>query len=153
MPLLFANTRRQVFSGRGPYILLIMFALMFFFRKVLQSIPSCDIVFCGEAGYVEVTDTVSPVTLILTPEILFVINHDDDEQQQAFAVAELECGVKTGDTTLLTIIWRDTFSSHDDRVGIIDSPFSQLTLISRTLIATFKSQIQFWTHKIQISIE
>ena len=91
---------------------------MFFFRKVLQSIPSCDIVFCGEAGYVEVTDTVSPVTLILTPEILFVINHDDDEQQQAFAVAELECGVKTGDTTLLTIIWRDTFSSHDDRVSI-----------------------------------
>ena len=108
-----------------------MFALLFFFRKVLQSIPSCDIVFCGEAGYVEVTDTVSPVTLILTPEILFVINHEDDEQQQAFAVAELECGVKTGDTTLLTIIWRDTFSSHDDRVGIILklTSYSQLTLI------------------------
>ena len=87
-----------------------------FFRKLLQSIPSCDIVFCGEAGYVDVTDNVAPVTLILTPEILFVINHEDDEQQQAFAVAELECGVKTGDTTLLTIVWRDSFSNQDERV-------------------------------------
>ena len=57
------------------------------------------------------------MTLTLTPEILFVISHDDDVQQQAFAVAELECGVKLGETTVLTIIWRDSYTEKLDEVS------------------------------------
>ena len=93
--------------------------LLFPSRKLLQSIPSCDILFSTEAGFVDITDIVKPVTLILTPEILFVISHEDDIQQQAYAVEELECGVKIGETAVLTIIWRDSFTDKLDEVSFV----------------------------------
>lgn len=89
----------------------------FSFRKLLRSIPSCDILFYTEAGFVDITDVVKPVTLILTPEILFVIGHEEDIQQQTFAVAELECGVKMQETAVLTIVWRDSFTEKLEEVG------------------------------------
>ena len=101
----------------SQYLSTLGWFLFFFYRKLLQSIPSSAILFCAEAGFVEVTDILTPVTLILTPEILFVINHDDDVQQQAFAVAELDCGVKMDETAVLTVVWRDSATGKVEEVG------------------------------------
>ncbi|KAL4227239.1 Vacuolar protein sorting-associated protein 13B [Mactra antiquata] len=84
--------------------------------KLLQTLPSNDILCCVDAMFINLTDNEEPVTLILTPEVLFVVNHEEDSQQQSFSILELECGVTQGDEPILSIIWRDSQTFNEDQL-------------------------------------
>ncbi|KAK3589215.1 hypothetical protein CHS0354_020076 [Potamilus streckersoni] len=84
--------------------------------KLLQSLPSSSLICCMEAEQLDLMGMRMSVSLILTTDILFVVSHEDDAQQQAFAVAELECFVKSRDPPVMRIIWRDlvTFQMEEN---------------------------------------
>lgn len=62
-----------------------------------------------EAEFIDLTESEVKVDLLLTNELLFVINCEDDAQQQAFSLAELEMSSNNSNPRLLTLHWRDTF--------------------------------------------
>ncbi|KAL3889914.1 hypothetical protein ACJMK2_002232 [Sinanodonta woodiana] len=84
--------------------------------KLLQSLPTSSVICCMEAEQLDLMGMRISVSLILTEDILFVISHEDDAQQQAFAVAELECFVKSRDPPVMRIVWRDllTFQMEEN---------------------------------------
>lgn len=83
--------------------------MSFYFRKLLQSVSISDLLMTFEAEFVDVTGSMIPVTLLLTPEILCVLNCEEDAQQQAFSILELECSPDSSNNRLLTLYWHDTF--------------------------------------------
>ncbi|KAJ8322323.1 hypothetical protein KUTeg_000794 [Tegillarca granosa] len=61
-----------------------------YIKKFLHSVPNSDIQMMVKADFIDLTESDVKVDLLLTNELLFVINCEDDAQQQAFSLAELE---------------------------------------------------------------
>lgn len=94
--------------------------------KLLQTLPSKEILCCMPASYMDLIDAEVHVILVLTPEYLFVINIEEDSLQHTFALLELECGVTRGDD-MFTIIWKDAQTSYDDQVKLSLSNTARVT--------------------------
>ncbi|XP_048244061.1 vacuolar protein sorting-associated protein 13B-like isoform X2 [Haliotis rufescens] len=99
-------------------------------QKIFSSLPATDILLAVDGLHLDLTGLEVEVTLLLTPEILFVVSSEEDSQQQAFAVGELEMTECPSDDTLITIVWNDNYykttveseASNKDRVAaFIDS--------------------------------
>ncbi|XP_033726572.1 vacuolar protein sorting-associated protein 13B-like isoform X2 [Pecten maximus] len=73
--------------------------------KLLQTVPSNDLLTSMSATFLDVSGSEVRVELLITNELLFVMNCEEDCQQQAFSLAELE--VKSGNPNLLTLLWKD----------------------------------------------
>jgi hypothetical protein len=86
--------------------------LFFFNRKLLQCLPNCELQYSILANYLDVIDTEVKVELLLTNDLMIMIGVDDDSQQQAFSLVELEVRVQPDNPQLLTLIWKDSF--HQD---------------------------------------
>ena len=91
----------------------------FFFRKLLQSLPNCELQSSLLANYLDVMDTEVKVELLLTNELLLMIGVDEDSQQQAFSLVELEVKVQPDNPQLLTFIWKDSFHQSAPQVCLI----------------------------------
>lgn len=78
-------------------------------RKIFSSLPATDILLAVDGLHLDLTGLEVEVTLLLTPEILFVVSSEEDSQQQAFAVGELEMTECPSDDTLITIVWNDNY--------------------------------------------
>ncbi|XP_063419366.1 intermembrane lipid transfer protein VPS13B-like [Mytilus trossulus] len=81
-------------------------------RKLLQCLPKCQLQSSLLANYLDVMDTEVKVELLLTNELMIMISIDDDSQQQAFSLVELEIKVESDNPQLITFVWRDSF--HQD---------------------------------------
>lgn len=81
-------------------------------RKLLQCLPKCQLQSSLLANYLDVMDTEVKVELLLTNELMIMISIDDDSQQQAFSLVELEVKVEPDNPQLITFVWRDSF--HQD---------------------------------------
>lgn len=64
-------------------------------------------------------DTEVKVELLLTNELMIMISIDDDSQQQAFSLVELEVKVEPDNPQLITFVWRDSFHQDVPQVGIV----------------------------------
>ena len=61
-----------------------------------------------EADFIDITDSEVKVHLLLTSDLLIVINLEDDCQQQAFSLREVEICSKITSPQILTILWKDS---------------------------------------------
>ncbi|XP_064651739.1 intermembrane lipid transfer protein VPS13B-like isoform X2 [Lineus longissimus] len=77
-----------------------------FLWKILQNIPSTDILCILEATTMSSVGPVSEVYLVLTPETVFMVNVAEDMAIQAFAVPEMECRRRSSapDTLLVHLL-------------------------------------------------
>lgn len=64
-------------------------------------------------------DTEVKVELLLTNELMIMISIDDDSQQQAFSLVELEVKVEPDNPQLITFVWRDSFHQDVPQVGMV----------------------------------
>lgn len=56
----------------------------------------------------DAADQAVPVILLLTTDILFVLSCEEDGQQQAFTLIQLDCVRRVKEPTLITLVWRDS---------------------------------------------
>lgn len=75
--------------------------------KLLQTVSSNDLLTSMPATFLLVNGSEVSVELLITNELLFVMNCEEDCQQQAFSLAELEVSLKPGNPNLLTLLWKD----------------------------------------------
>ncbi|KAK3088608.1 hypothetical protein FSP39_021244 [Pinctada imbricata] len=76
--------------------------------KLLQSIPNATLLMSVNACFIDLLESEVKVQLLLTNELLVVISVEDDAQQQAFSLAELEILNVTGDSQLLSFELKDS---------------------------------------------
>lgn len=91
-----------------------------FFRKVLQCLPNCELQSSLLANYLDVMDTEVKVELLLTNELMIMISIDDDSQQQAFSLVELEVKAQEDNPQILTFVWKDSFNQTTPQVCLYD---------------------------------
>lgn len=73
-----------------------------------------------EADFLDITDSEVKVHLLLTSDLLIVINIEDDSQQQAFSLREIEICNKVTSHQILTILWKDSMQAQTpDQVKIL----------------------------------
>lgn len=72
------------------------------------------------ANYLDIMDSEVKVELLLTNELMLMIGIEDDSQQQAFSLAELEVKVQHDNPQLITFVWRDSFHQDIPQVGLFD---------------------------------
>ncbi|XP_052096921.1 intermembrane lipid transfer protein VPS13B-like isoform X1 [Mytilus californianus] len=87
-------------------------------RKLLQCLPKCQLQSSLLANYLDVMDTEVKVELLLTNELMIMISIDDDSQQQAFSLVELEVKVEPDNPQLITFVWRDSFHQDVPQVSV-----------------------------------
>ncbi|CAC5371338.1 VPS13B [Mytilus coruscus] len=87
-------------------------------RKLLQCLPKCQLQSSLLANYLDVMDTEVKVELLLTNELMIMISIDDDSQQQAFSLVELEVKVEPDNPQLITFVWRDSFHQDMPQVSV-----------------------------------
>ncbi|WAR00328.1 VP13B-like protein [Mya arenaria] len=123
--------------------------------KLLQTLPSSDILCCMQAVYIDLTDSEVSVTLILTPEILFVMSHEDDSQQQSFSLTELECGVTLGDDPTLSLVWRDanTFTEQQKELTNAERVTAFIDGTTKYMDRLLKSPIDSGAPKLAAEIQ
>ena len=80
----------------------------FFGSKFLTSLPNSRLWAVVEADFIDITDSEVKVHLLLTSDLLIVINLEDDCQQQAFSLREVEICSKITSPQILTILWKDS---------------------------------------------
>ncbi|XP_060068135.1 intermembrane lipid transfer protein VPS13B-like [Ylistrum balloti] len=80
-----------------------------YFGKLLQSVSPNDLLISTSATFLDPTGSELSVDLLVTNELLVVMNCEEDCQQQAFSLAELEISQKPGNRNLLTLLWKDRF--------------------------------------------
>ncbi|XP_061177950.1 intermembrane lipid transfer protein VPS13B-like [Saccostrea echinata] len=87
--------------------------------KFLNSLPNAQLWSLVEADLIDITDSEVRVHLLLTRDLLIIINLEDDSQQQAFSLAEIDICNKTTNEQFLTILWKDSMQLHtsDQPVG------------------------------------
>ncbi|KAK6186959.1 hypothetical protein SNE40_006214 [Patella caerulea] len=93
--------------------------------KIFSTLPRTNFLLTVEACHLDMSGSEVMVTLILTSDILFVVNNDEDAQQQAFSLSELECCDNVSDPTLISLLWTDNSykanveagNSNKDRVA------------------------------------
>lgn len=66
-----------------------------------------DLLTSTPAAFIDLTGSEVKVELVITNELLFVMNCEEDAQQQAFSLAELEVSLKPENPHLLTLQWKD----------------------------------------------
>ena len=74
---------------------------------MLQLVPKCDVLFISAASQINTRCDDHQVVLVLTREVLFIVDEVQDVQQQAFTITELECVEETWDPQLVRIIVKD----------------------------------------------
>ncbi|XP_041362052.1 vacuolar protein sorting-associated protein 13B-like [Gigantopelta aegis] len=104
-----------------------------FSLKMLNSLPATELVLAVEATQLDLVGENVKVVLLLTSEILFVVNCEDDAQQQVFAIQELEVTGHPDNNSLISVTWPDhaqakvkekETSSKDRIAAFIDSTTS-----------------------------
>ena len=74
---------------------------------MLNSLPSTELVLAVEATQLDLVGENVKVVLLLTSEILFVVNCEDDAQQQVFAIQELEVTGHPDNKGVIQVTWPD----------------------------------------------
>lgn len=88
-----------------------------------------------EADFLDITDSEVKVHLLLTSDLLIVINIEDDSQQQAFSLREIEICNKVTSHQILTILWKDSMQAQTpDQVKILQYCKHCLALLSLSKI-------------------
>ncbi|XP_059174786.1 intermembrane lipid transfer protein VPS13B-like [Physella acuta] len=94
--------------------------------KIFSSLPSPELLLAVPALTFDLMETEVKVVLLLTPDVLVVVNVEEDAQQQALALTELECKPNYEEGRLI-LQWKDqiygassleqTRTSNKDRVA------------------------------------
>ena len=76
-----------------------------FIWKMLVVLPfECRRILCAaDASLLTVAKTYAPVTVVLTPQVLYVVGYEEDAHEHAFSVHELVCYSHPEDPTLLLL--------------------------------------------------
>lgn len=82
--------------------------------------PDAKLLLAIEVIQFDVTGFGSKVVLLLTPELLFAYDSDDDMSAQMFTLSELEClpPNEDSDTSVLTFMWQDQNQKLDQQVWL-----------------------------------
>ncbi|XP_076348167.1 intermembrane lipid transfer protein VPS13B-like [Tachypleus tridentatus] len=83
--------------------------------KVLQGLGRDKVVLCVEATHLNHSGSYISDVLVLTSEVLCVINKEEDTQQQTFAITEVECRGSVGDLSAIYLAF--TQESNLERVA------------------------------------
>ena len=81
--------------------------------------PDAKLLLAIDVIQFDVTGFGSKVSLLLTPELLFTYDSDDDMSSQMFTLSELEClpPSEDDDTSVLTFMWQDQNQQLIQQVG------------------------------------
>ncbi|XP_022258541.1 vacuolar protein sorting-associated protein 13B-like, partial [Limulus polyphemus] len=75
--------------------------------KVLQGLGRDKVVLCLEATHLNHSGSYISDVLVLTTEVLCVINKEEDTQQQTFAITEVECRGSVSDLSAIYLVLRE----------------------------------------------
>ena len=76
------------------------------FRKLLPSVPCTSLLASVAARHSAPCHAPSAVLLLLTQEVLFVVDSTGDSQQQAYAMADISCQQSAADPTVVYVVPR-----------------------------------------------
>lgn len=92
-------------------------SIKYIFKTLQSMMPDAKLLLAIEVIQFDVTGFGSKVVLLLTPELLFAYDSDDDMSAQMFTLSELEClpPNEDSDTSVLTFMWQDQNQKLDQQ--------------------------------------
>lgn len=107
-------------------------------RKIFTSLSNPELLLAVPAVTFDLTGSEVKVELLLTPDVLVVVNFEEDAQQQALTLSELECRRSYEDDDGKVVLqWRDQFYGASSGEVILCSFFPHLPVVKIPIVNVF----------------